>query len=209
MAAGLMAGGAIGFLTAKKMLEVKYETLLQEEIEKTQEYYRRFYKKDGFETPEEAAATLGLDSEDPVIEEETESVVVAAAAMRSYRGAEPKEHVAKVLNIFKRTEENHVDDEETEQDVPVVISRAAFDQNNPGHSQSTITYFQADETLVDERSEILDDIDELVGLDNLQRFGHKSGDPNVVLVRNDRFQMDFEILLSTGSYSEEVLGQKE
>ena len=40
------------------------------------------------------------------------------------------------------------------------------------------------------------------------RFGHGSNDPNVVYIRNDRLKAEYEVLLNSGSYQEEILGQK-
>ena len=48
--------------------------------------------------------------------------------------------------------------------------------------------------------ELVEDVDNTVGYDSLERFGEYEDD--VVYVRNDRLKSDFEILLSLKKYSE-------
>jgi hypothetical protein len=94
-------------------------------------------------------------------------------------------------------------------DDPYVIHIDEFRQNEPEHSQTTVTYYEKDDVLLDEREQdLISDLDGVVGLNNLQLFGHGSGDPNVVYVRNDAIDSDFEICRNPGSYAEEVHGLK-
>ena len=46
----------------------------------------------------------------------------------------------------------------------------------------------------------------MVGLVNLGKFGHGSGDPNVVYVRNVELEMEIEIIHSDGKFSEQSRG---
>lgn len=68
------------------------------------------------------------------------------------------------------------------------------------------TYFEADDQMMDEREKLINNIDEIVGHDNLQRFGLGSRDRNALYVRNDQRKADFEILRDKRSYQEVVLG---
>ena len=79
-------------------------------------------------------------------------------------------------------------------------------ENDKEFNQVTLTYFEGDEVLSDERDQTVDDVDGLAGEDNLQRFGHGSGDPNVLYIRNEHISLDMEILRSKGKYTHEVLG---
>jgi hypothetical protein len=45
-----------------------------------------------------------------------------------------------------------------------------------------------------------------VGEENLAKFGHGSKDPNLVYVRNEGMDLDFEISYAEGKYSEQVMG---
>jgi hypothetical protein len=74
------------------------------------------------------------------------------------------------------------------------------------YEKATVTYFSHDDVLADERDARIDGIDEQFGLENLERFGHGSEDPNIVYIRNDKLQIDFEVVKSDGSFTAEVLG---
>jgi hypothetical protein len=60
--------------------------------------------------------------------------------------------------------------------------------------------------LTDEVDTIVPDVDATVGVENMLRFGHGSGDPNVVYIRNPKLEADFEVTRSAGKYAKEVLG---
>ncbi len=74
------------------------------------------------------------------------------------------------------------------------------------NEQVSLTYFDGDDVLVDDRDQPVPDPDDSIGEDHLGRFGVGSKDNNIVYVRNDRLELDFEILRSNGKYAQEVLG---
>ncbi|QXO14663.1 hypothetical protein SEA_RUNHAAR_59 [Gordonia phage Runhaar] len=97
-------------------------------------------------------------------------------------------------------------DEDRASGLPYIISVSEFMENDPQYQQNTISYYQGDGVLADERDQPIPDKNSIVGEQNLVRFGEGSGDDNIVFVRNDRLEVDFEITQSLGTYSEEVLG---
>ena len=125
--------------------------------------------------------------------------------------------VEMVENIFDGhdldDEDDHLDDEfdgEDDEDVdiskPFIITNHEFMENEAAHTQVTVTYFEGDDVVSDERDQAVSDVDDTIGNENLQKFGKKSNDPNVVYVRNFKLGMDFEVLRSRGKFTEEVLG---
>lgn len=77
------------------------------------------------------------------------------------------------------------------------------------YSEVSYTYYEMDDVLANERDEVIavgSERDKLIGEANLNKFGHGSGDPTVVYVRNDNLQMDIEINASPASYAQEVHG---
>ena len=86
---------------------------------------------------------------------------------------------------------------------PYILHYEEFMQNEPGFTQTTITYFAGDNILCDEEDVPIYKIEETVGV---LVFGHGSNDRNVVYVRNEKLRMDWEILFSASSYESEVLG---
>ena len=91
-------------------------------------------------------------------------------------------------------------------DAPYVITHDEYMEAEPEYNQVILTYYIGDDVLTDDKDQPIDETDATVGDDNLLRFGHGSKDNKIVYVRNDRLDLDFEILQSHGSYVEEVLG---
>lgn len=90
--------------------------------------------------------------------------------------------------------------------IPFVITKEEFDNNETDFDQSTLTYFDGDDVLADDQNSPVDNLDSVIGYENLLRFGHASGDRNVVYVRNAKLKLDFEVLKSEGKFAKEVLG---
>lgn len=91
--------------------------------------------------------------------------------------------------------------------VPYVITQAELDINEFNHENVILTWFAAgEETLVDENEKPIDDVENTVGRDNLNKFGRGSGDSNVVYIRNEARGVDYEVIKDAGSYMEKVLG---
>jgi hypothetical protein len=77
------------------------------------------------------------------------------------------------------------------------------------YSEVSYIYYEMDDVLANEREEVIApgaERDKLIGEANLNKFGHGSGDPTVVYVRNDNLEMDIEIVASPASYAQEVHG---
>jgi hypothetical protein len=100
------------------------------------------------------------------------------------------------------------DDEKDLRDrrTPYILEKDEYLESDSDFNQTTVTYYAGDETLADERDDIIEDIDKVVGLANLQRFGHGSGDPRVLYVRNELLEIDYEILLHEDKYKDLVAG---
>ena len=80
-------------------------------------------------------------------------------------------------------------------DRPYVISPEEFGE---GDYETISLTFYADKVLTDETGDIVEDVDNLVGLDSLTHFGEYEDDS--VFVRNDATNTDYEILLDTRNY---------
>ncbi|UVK59344.1 membrane protein [Gordonia phage Pherobrine] len=89
---------------------------------------------------------------------------------------------------------------------PYIISVSEFMDNDTEYNQNTLSYYEGDNVLTDEADQPISNVEGIVGMKNLELFGDGSGDPNIVFVRNDKMQVDFEIARSFGTYAEEVLG---
>lgn len=133
----------------------------------------------------------------------------SAAPLRVAPTAEEPEEITQ--NVFTQQASLGDWDQEAEEasrnpESPYVISHDEFLENSYEHGQNTITYYAGDEILADEREQMIDEVEAIVGMQNLQLFGHGSRDSNVVYVRNERIEVDFEVTLNQGKFSEEVMG---
>jgi hypothetical protein len=88
---------------------------------------------------------------------------------------------------------------------PYIIHRDEYYMEPNGYSQTTLTYYAADEVLVDTDDSPIYNHKELVGE---LIFGKGSGDPSVVHIRNDKLEAEYEVLLEHGYYQVEVLGEE-
>lgn len=114
-------------------------------------------------------------------------------------------------------EEEEVDDQPTVNSLfdrtigAYIISREQFD--DPGDYEHfdrlSLMYYEEDDTLTDERDEVIDNITGAIGDVPIMSFGTASEDPNVFYVRNVDTSADIEIVRVFGSYSSIVLGLSE
>lgn len=164
-----VAGAAVGTLATWKYFKDKYEKLAKEEIDSVVEVFSRRNE----DTEEEKIET---DDEEPAI---------------------TKEDKAEYKNIVSELGYSKEDESMSKNDNrPYVISPEEFGDD---YDTTTLTYY-ADGVLTDEDDEPIptEDIDELVGLDNLETFGLYEDDS--VFVRDDINKLDIEILRDESSY---------
>lgn len=203
----------VAYKVAERQLKTKYEKIAEKEIAEAKEFYSTLHKKGKFATPENAAKEL-LPSP---------TVVDAAEALLKYQGqddegeaVEPEEEETVVIetstNVFVQRAsgaENEIDPEDIAartEEHPYIISQEEFMTNEDGFEQNSITYYLGDGTLADERDQEIPFVDPIVGEENLTKFGYGSGDARILYIRNERLSIDFEIALSDGKFSHEVLG---
>lgn len=85
---------------------------------------------------------------------------------------------------------------------PYPITAEEFANENRHYDKITIFYY-GDGTAVDQsdyRERLIDDLDQLIGRDNLRQLGVLADDEGVVLIRNEMRSTDYEIILQEGNY---------
>lgn len=122
---------------------------------------------------------------------------------------EPTEEEDALLhkNIFDdhgASDEDDLDRSSRSSDKPYIISNEEFEDAELEYTQNTLTYYQGDAVLTDEHDQPVP-INTVIHESNLQ-FGNASGDKNVVYIRNDKLEVDFEVVQDLGYYTAEVLG---
>jgi hypothetical protein len=214
------AGGFIGYKLSQKKWRLHYEEISLKEIADAKAYYSRREKKDeggepltprqileekhGKEAIEALREYQGESSDDVSVDEEAGEgpreeveVVVSEERRNIFSDKAPVETTWDYEVEVKIREENP--------DKPYVIHHDEYFEGEKDYQQASLTYFGGDNILVDERDQPIHDEETIVGSDNLTKFGHGSKDSNVVYIRNDNIEVDFEIVRSTGSYVHEVL----
>jgi hypothetical protein len=206
---GMAAGAGIAYFVLNKKLNAKYTEIAEGEISLMRDHYKaktdatmsRVQKPELNEVVNELGYQEAVDG--PVIAVKEEAVVVAVEEDETPPPFETH-------NVFEEAPKDVWDyaTEVKSRDplIQYVIHVDEFNANEKGYTQSTLTYYMDDDVLADEHDSAIDDQDDTVGVKNLDMFGHGSGDPNVVYVRNDIREIDYEIVRSNGSYAEEVHG---
>ena len=84
-----------------------------------------------------------------------------------------------------------------------IIHQDEFFGDELGYSQMSLNYYEEDDILCDDDDVPIYNYEQVVGR---LEFGHGTDDKNVVYVRNDARECEYEILRNTTSYANEVLG---
>lgn len=126
-----------------------------------------------------------------------------------WKARENREREGVVVNIFDNGNGDEWDYkkeiENRDRSHPYTIHVDEFVADEMGwDSQSTLTWYEGDSILCDSQDRPIYNHHEVVGE---LKFGHGSNDPNVVYIRNERLQAEYEVLRDTGSYEEVVLGE--
>lgn len=200
--ASAAAGGLVGYLVAQKKLSAEFEARLERETNAVRRLYGGV-RKEFVESPEEVA-------------EPTEAELEAVAnTLKEYQGE--REHVsyekirqttAQKIEVEQKPERNNVFQERDERGEIYVISGDEFEENEPNYMQVTLTYYAGDGVVTDVQEMIIEDIDDILGEDWVEQFGAHNDDPNVVHVRNEKMDNDFEVVRNPSTYRESVLGEE-
>lgn len=168
-------GAAAGSVVSWKLLKTKYEQIAQEEIESVREVYSKKQKElKKLEELYNSSIKLNSEKEKPVEDDK---------------------------NQYRNIAENYKKGgSESMKNKPYVVTPEEFGELDE-YETISLTYY-SDGILTDERDEPIDNIDELVGVESLDRFGEYEDDS--VFVRNDRLKCDFEILADNREYTEIV-----
>jgi hypothetical protein len=207
-----IGAAAAGAAVAVNRLQAKYAELADQEIAEARQHYeeRQYPSRQQYDTPEEALQALLNGRQKELLEE-------GVAALDSYMGQEEKPgdrvlETSVVLvetNVFDETGPKELDMEkelrERDPEFPYILSKEEFLAAEPGWPQISLTYYAGDDVLSD-ISDVVVEIDDTIGREILSRFGHGSGEENVVYVRNVKLEVDYDVNRSFGTYAHEVAG---
>ena len=192
------AGAGIGFVVTWRLVKKYYNISANEEIAEVKYGYAR---KDGEKSESKKADAVGDAIREgikdgmkkPITENDIRNLTAQLQNMGyvDYSNKED-EPVKKTEKIEEKEEVDNVER-------PYVIEPRYFDEYDDYNTINLTLY--ADGVLVDDSSnEPVEDVDETVGLDNLNHIGDYEED--AVHIRNDKLRCDYEILCDTKKYSE-------
>lgn len=204
----------VSYHLTKRRLDRTYQEIIDREIIETRKFYSVLNKRDAYSSPELVMKEVGLDN--------------AVKALNNYQSlssaAEPETN-----EEFKRNRKGNwttaeapiVEENENSTRRPIAPLSERRDTTEPyiitvdefmeasdadARTQITLTYYSDDDVLADEKDLPIDSIDYTIGIENLSKFGEGSGDGRIVYIRNEYIDVDFEVILHQGNYSEIVHG---
>jgi len=212
---GLAAAGfAAGYILASNRVRNETMDRVDEAINETKDFYERLNKTGPYATVSSAAKKLVGDD---VVEEETTSEPEDGVGTEVVEQIIKEEH----YNLFDQDdlhEPERGDDAPSKEErlsprgegMPYVISEGEWTLQERNYEQAQVTYYEADNTLADDRDAIIPNIDDTVGLKNLNLFDKGLSDnKDVLFIRNEALELDLEVLRDEGSYTEKILGIRE
>lgn len=186
-----LGGAAIGSAVTWKLVKTKYEEMANDEIREMREYYSR----------KEEEYTGNILDED--LDETTEAETVKVSnkpSISEYASKLSEEGYTDYSASSTREVSDDAEDEDVEEDKPYVISPDEFGMFSD-YDQISLTWY-ADHFLADDNDELVDDVEEKIGWDAIDRIGEYEDD--AIHVRNDKFKADYEILRDLRKYREVI-----
>lgn len=194
-----VVGFGLGAVAAKMVLKREYEELVQEEVESLRETAAR---RKGLRK-ESSPSKVSNKNGEALIDGFENGIKVSPKAKDHYKRM--TEQYAGETDLEHIRDRHNVTHHDGRADcTPYAISLEEFSEEMDHFEKSTIYYYDEDDTLADEQEEMIQDVLAIIGpavLDHLQQA--KS---DVVYVRNEKMQIDYEIIVLDKSYAETVSG---
>lgn len=190
---GVAAGFSLGYKMFEKRISEKYDKMAADAIEEMREHYHRKIVAAEPKPPiQEAVAPRKADE---IIEKERYS----------------QREVEVIDEVNEKYPADSVDDWNYDEELkkrtphePYVIHIDEFMQNEHDHEQTELQYYDEDGVVADQHDQTVPV--ETVGEKNLKRFGDGSQNQYTVYIRNEQLELDIELQLVEGSYTESVHG---
>jgi hypothetical protein len=219
--AGMGAGLGLGTLVATLLVRRAYERRLASEIDSVKKYYRA--------RAEAARARRDKDDRPPSVGEAglgerpgSGRRVLPVSDAEFYPGDEGPvpASVTHHGDPMEGYPEDDDDDEDEDPGItpddeperidtgPYVIAREEYfdpDTRGSDYRKIAITWYAKDKVLADDGNVPILDIARTVGPDFASRFGDSSDDPEIVYIRNNEREVDFEVTRDERAFVEVVL----
>lgn len=171
----LVIGAGIGSVITWKVMETRYNTIIEEEIRSVKETFSKESQDTEEEKPDDATENT---------EEEEHERLSAVSDIINQNGYN-------TMSDEVREEKKKKGNDDTESKKgPHVISPEEFGELD--YPIISLDYY-TDDVLMNDRGKIITNTKELVGEDFASHFGEYEDDPDIVYVRNDLQCIDYEI----------------
>lgn len=171
----LVIGAGIGSVITWKVMETRYNTIIEEEIRSVKETFSKESQDTEEEKPDDATENT---------EEEEHERLSAVSDIINQNGYN-------TMSDEVREEKKKKGNDDTESKKgPHVISPEEFGELD--YPIISLDYY-TDDVLMNDRGKIITNAKELVGEDFASHFGEYEDDPDIVYVRNDLQCIDYEI----------------
>ena len=191
-----IGGVAVGSFVTWRLLKEKYIRQTQEEINEVREHYRK--KKESEEVTVDSNGTTETNEKPDLIE------YAAKLTKKGYIDyTDPKRIVKATGNtidaVVQKANEESLDPvilNDPSYQPPYIISPEDFAIDDE-YTIVNLNYY-IDGVLTDEDDHIVENVDDVVGLENLNHMGEYEDD--ALHIRNENYKCEYEILLSRRLY---------
>lgn len=204
---GIGIGWGAAYLTIKKRVEDKLDAVYEAEFAQVRDHFieleqalKMRMKGDGWDTVEAAAKKFSPELSEKELAE-------ASAFARTIITGEGyvAEEIGDPEVFIHPASRNHKKGKVTPpEDGPYMISSDEFHEEMLEYTKVSFVYYAGDETLSNEREQVVSAIEQTVGQENLEVLADYPS--KVIYVRNDNIHTDFEVAFSEASYGEAVAG---
>lgn len=191
-----LLGMGLGAGLTIQLLEDEYNENIDREVAKARRYFDKLHKRGEYDDPIALVEAKGLEIVEAKITAEeyvtTEAVVAEVGTKSVFNDPRPVDIGEEIVRPDPLR--------------PYVLTADEFYSNVEEWEEDNLNYYEFDGVLTDKNDNELLESDDIVGDDNLLKFGHGSNDPNVVYIRNPKKRIQYEVIRTKGSYGEIVHG---
>lgn len=215
---GALIGSTATFVIARKAIALHYRDISEAEIESVKDSYDLLHKKGRYSDPKLAFEALkekvselesyedkldengyfkydDVDDKDP---DELEELMVVGEPAKGDTRPDPEAIVKDILDERPAPPRDPAK--------PYIITVEEFMTDNEHYSKNTVNYYEYDNTVSSEDDSIVQNHESFLGSEFVKYVGWNAGGDHTVYVRNENLESDYEVLVSPGSYEEDVLG---
>lgn len=227
-------GAGLGYLLTKRALTQKFEAQVAQEVAETKHFYQTLAQPSLEKLAEQYDLPIEINDETDLMAasqliQRAQEVIDAQGYIEQVDGVTEEMEPEVLEEVNESIEKNIFDQVSSEDSVgledpnfdleaekktrtsekPYIICHEEFLEGvEGGMDQSQLTWYAGDKVLCDSRDQPINEVHRVVGTANMEKFGHGSGDENVVYIRNELLELDFEVVRSSGKFSIEVLGME-